>query len=139
MTAGDAKNWTSKAEEDLRLIAHELALSDDEIVTSAVCFHAQQAAEKYLKAFLTARGVDFGKTHVLELLQEQCARVDADFASLDVGNLTDYAVQLRYPDYYYVPTVDEARKAQALAVAIKKFVLKKLKKTPARKTVRKAR
>lgn len=121
------KKWVAKAEEDLRLIAHELALSDGDIVTSAVCFHAQQAAEKYLKAFLSARGVDFGKVHVLELLQEQCARVDVDFASLDVGNLTDYAVQLRYPDYYYVPKVDEARKAHALAVTIKKFVTKKLR------------
>lgn len=127
-TTPEIKNWIAKAEEDLRLIAHELALPDEEIVTSAVCFHAQQAAEKYLKAFLSAKGVDFGKVHVLELLQEQCSRIDAEFSSLDVGNLTDYAVQLRYPDYYYVPKVDEARKAHALAVAIKKFVKKKLRK-----------
>ena len=128
MTMSDAAQWIAKAEEDLRLVAHELVLPDEEIVTSGVCFHAQQAAEKYLKAFLSAKGVDFGKWHVLELLQEQCARVDAEFATLDVGNLTDYAVQLRYPDYYYTPDVEEARQANALAVAIKDFVLKKLEK-----------
>ncbi len=126
MISPDAKNWIAKAEEDLRLIAHELVLPDEEIVTSGVCFHAQQAAEKYLKAFLSARGVDFGKGHVLELLQEQCAQVDAEFRTLDVGNLTDYAVQLRYPDYYYTPGVEEARQANVLAVAIKNFVLEKL-------------
>lgn len=65
---------------------------------------------------------------MLELLQEQCAQADAEFATLDVGNLTDYAVQLRYPDYCYTPDVEEARHANALAVAIKDFVLKKLGK-----------
>jgi len=46
MTMSDAAQWIAKAEEDLRLVAHELVLPDEEIVTSGVCFHAQQAAEK---------------------------------------------------------------------------------------------
>ncbi|HRZ79594.1 MAG TPA: HEPN domain-containing protein [bacterium] len=127
MTDPEVKKWLDKAGEDMRIIAHELVLSDEEIVTSAVCFHAQQAAEKYLKAFLTYKNADFGKTHVLEMLQELCSRYDNDFIKIDTGNLTDYAVQLRYPDYYYIPSADEARSAGKLADAIRKFVLKKLK------------
>lgn len=34
----------------------------------AACFHAQQCAEKYLKALLQEAAIPFGKTHNLSLL-----------------------------------------------------------------------
>jgi HEPN domain-containing protein len=50
----DPASWTAKAENDLLCIANNL--NDPQIPWDAVCFHAQQAAEKMLKAFLVSRG-----------------------------------------------------------------------------------
>lgn len=44
-------NWILKANKDLASVGHELTFGDD-AVTEATCFHSQQAAETYLKAYL---------------------------------------------------------------------------------------
>ena len=62
------KQWIEKADKDLRTVKHELALSKKETITETVCFHSQQAVEKYLKAFLILKNEEFGRTHNLELL-----------------------------------------------------------------------
>ncbi len=55
-TADFVKQWLTKANEDLFVVTK---LTEDEIIaTSAVCFHCQQAVEKFLKAFLIENGVD---------------------------------------------------------------------------------
>ncbi len=79
-----------------------------------------------LKAFLTYHNVPFPKTHVLEILKEKCAEIDEDFADLDFKNLTVYAVEVRYPDSFYVPEVEEALESAEIADQIKKFVFEKL-------------
>lgn len=53
--------WIIKAENDMKAIQNLLDSSD--IITDAICFHSQQAAEKYLKAYLVSNGVDPEKTH----------------------------------------------------------------------------
>ncbi len=60
------------------------------------CFHAQQAAEKYLKAFLSYHADSFPFTHNLAELTELCAGVELEFRSLRlrVAPLTTYAVRL---------------------------------------------
>ncbi len=58
--------WLSKATEDLAVA--ELILESDVAARWAACFHAQQAAEKSLKAMLVAQGIDFPRTHALEVL-----------------------------------------------------------------------
>lgn len=55
------RQWFSKAEEDLN--AAKALLSCELSLLSAVGFHSQQAAEKYLKAFLIFRQTEFPKTH----------------------------------------------------------------------------
>lgn len=52
MIDDEVRDWLMKAESDFKVIEHELKLSEDEVVKDAVCFHCQQAIEKYLKAFL---------------------------------------------------------------------------------------
>jgi len=91
-------NWLTKASSDLKVVENELKLSEDDMVPEAVCFHCQQAVEKYLKAYLAARNVEFKKTHNLEFLQELCTKVDPEFGALNMGNLTFYAIEVRYPD-----------------------------------------
>jgi len=68
-------------------------------VFDAICFHAQQCVEKYLKAWLTEQGVDFPKTHDLEALAKLCLPFLPELQSLmdDLRFLTSFAVEIRYP------------------------------------------
>ena len=93
----------------------------------AACFHAQQMAEKCLKAFLAHRGVAFPYTHNLTKLIEMGAGIDASFRSLlpTVAPLTPYAVELRYDDSFW-PSQQVAEEARASALAVLRFVLDRL-------------
>jgi HEPN domain-containing protein len=82
------KKWIIKAMEDFKVAKHELSLPEDEIATSAVCFHSQQLVEKLLKAYLISTGVDFERTHDLKFLLDLCIRQNNDFKELEVGSLT---------------------------------------------------
>ena len=117
------RGWLKKARSD------ELALdaSVEAGALDAACFHAQQAAEKYLKAFLTHTGIAFPYVHNLSKLVELCTGQDASFQSLltTVEPLTPYAVELRY-DHEFWPSREVAEEAKALAGAVRDFVLKKL-------------
>ena len=55
-----AREWMTKAENDLKTAVHTLDLGE-ECPTDMVCFHAQQCVEKYLKAVLVLDGIDFPK------------------------------------------------------------------------------
>jgi HEPN domain-containing protein len=60
------KQWLTKANEDLLVVEK---LTEFEVIANAsVCFHCQQAAEKFLKAFLISNGVEIRKTHNIEYL-----------------------------------------------------------------------
>ncbi|HEW93020.1 MAG TPA: HEPN domain-containing protein [Thermotogaceae bacterium] len=129
MNEDTVRKWILKADNDLKVAKDEL--ETDEPVTDAVCFHAQQCAEKYLKAFLIFNGEEISRTHDIAYLIALCSELDPDFKNLnrvDVVALTDYAVEIRYPDDFYFPDVEEARSAVEIAEEIKDFVLKKLKK-----------
>ena len=58
------QEWVAKAEADLRIARHAHAMADPP-GHDAACFHAQQAAEKYLKALLQERVCPFPRTHDL--------------------------------------------------------------------------
>ncbi|MFQ6098037.1 MAG: HEPN domain-containing protein, partial [Armatimonadota bacterium] len=57
------RQWVAKAASHLGVARH--LLSDGSPYVEVICFHAQQAAEKYLKAFLVERQIEFPKTHDL--------------------------------------------------------------------------
>ncbi len=71
----DVQAWLRKADLDLRAAAHALSAPEAAFSADAV-FHAQQAAEKALKAFLAWHDVPFGKTHDLEKLGRHCRALD---------------------------------------------------------------
>jgi HEPN domain-containing protein len=79
----------------------------------AVCFHAQQCIEKYLKGVLQSDGVAFTKTHDLLVLVQTCARKRPLWIAWaeDARLLSRFAVQFRYPGES--ATRDEARAAVA--------------------------
>jgi HEPN domain-containing protein len=86
------------------------------------CFHAQQCADKYLKAALVARGQPFPKTHDLLPLNDLCDKAGIILGMrLDqLSILSSYAVRVRYPGDD--PTLDEAREALKIAKAVRRFV-----------------
>jgi len=91
----------------------------------------QQCAEKYLKAFLIFHGKEISKTHNLAELIKSCANVDKGFQSLfdlKVHELTDYGIDIRYPDDFYFPSKEEAEEAIKIAEKAKEFVMDKLRK-----------
>jgi len=61
-------------------------------------------------------------------LIELCGTADSSFINelKDVDNLTDYAVEIRYPDVWLEPGVEDAKESFELARKVKKFVLNKL-------------
>jgi len=122
----DVRKWTVKALNDFKVAKHELNLPEDEITTDVVCFHCQQTVEKLLKAYLIFKNIDFGRTHHLELLLELCSEQATEFKELYLGELSDYAVEIRYPETFYIPSVEEAKECFEIASKVKEFVLKKL-------------
>lgn len=113
------QEWMRKAEGDLRAAEHLLALEQQDYFTAA--FHAQQAAEKFLKAFLVRHQVLFGKTHDIHELVELAAKPDAllkrELAS--AKSLTPFGVEFRYPGEQVADlqtaeqAVEEARRVRA--------------------------
>jgi HEPN domain-containing protein len=107
--------WLRKADHDLLNIENNLAAKD--IPWDTVCFHAQQVAEKVLKAFLAYHGRDLLKTHDLIALLAQCVNIDhtlSDFEA-DCRKLTSYGVAARYPDDLFEPGETDARELVSAA------------------------
>lgn len=92
---GSAEDWLRYAKSDLELARIE---KPEGVLLENLCFHAQQAAEKTLKAVLIFLEIDFPRTHnirtLLDLLPEG---VDVPQEIEESAILTDYAVESRYP------------------------------------------
>jgi len=90
-------DWLRKAEGDLRAAEHLLEVEQDDFFTAT--FHAQQAAEKFLKALLVRFQIPFPKTHnieqLLDLATPSAASIQEELASATL--LTPFGVEFRYP------------------------------------------
>ncbi|MDQ7850960.1 MAG: HEPN domain-containing protein [Armatimonadota bacterium] len=97
-------------------------------LTGDVVFHAQQAAEKAMKGFLTWHSRLFRKTHNLTEPGELCARLDPTLEPLlrRASGLTDYAWKFRYPGEPDEPPREEAEEALALAGEVYEQLLVRL-------------
>ncbi|HUT75851.1 MAG TPA: HEPN domain-containing protein [Armatimonadota bacterium] len=94
------QEWVEKAEGDYRVAVGQR--QDAEPVYDAICFHAQQCAEKYLKAWLAEQGLGFPKIHDLEALAKLClpSLSELDVVMDDLRLLTSFAVEIRYPGVF---------------------------------------
>jgi len=90
--------WIAKAEGDFATAQRELN-AIQHANYDAVCFHAQQCAEKYLKGFLQETNIAFPKTHDLADLLALTLSVEPSWSSLrsDLNVLSSFAVEYRYP------------------------------------------
>jgi HEPN domain-containing protein len=105
--------WVAKAEEDASVSERESRVRKQPS-PGAVCYHAQQCIEKYLKAVLQEQGRPIPKTHDLTSLSKQCqfnplcVPVECD----GLVSLTRFATRFRYPGE--AATGEDAKLAIAL-------------------------
>ena len=118
----DPRAWAASAEEDFVLA--RTALQRKKPLTSGACFHAQQCAEKYMKALLISKGADFPRTHDLLMLNHLCsaAGIFLEIEPKSLNTLTDYAIRTRYPGEG--PNADDAKEAIELANLVRRFAKK---------------
>lgn len=120
--------WLDKAENDLKNVEIILASQAKPLPFDTACFHCQQAAEKFIKAFLVFHRKTFPFTHNLADLVAICMQVDLSFAAIQrkAETLTPFAVEIRYPDDFYMPSRKETEEAFAVATEVKAFILAKI-------------
>lgn len=131
MPAGDrtlevVTGWVEKAENDLKNATLTLRAGRD-CPADTVAFHAQRCVEKYLKALLSFRAVDFPKIHDIEQLLALAELGNRVRLSVEEQRLlTDYATVTRYPGNYDPVALPEARRAVTLARRVRAAVRKEL-------------
>lgn len=110
--------WVEKAEGDFATTGRELRARKNPNYDAA-CFHAQQCAEKYLKAMLQEADIAFAKTHNLISLLDLLLSVDStlEIMRADLQQLTTYSVNVRYPGES--TNKDSARGAMRIAGAVR--------------------
>jgi HEPN domain-containing protein len=115
-----APTWWRRGEDDFRAAETLLHHAESGLWTAA--FHAQQAAEKFIKAYLVAHGVSVDRrefrTHEIDNLRSLVGQSDPALADTlafaDV--LSEYAVESRYPPV--APGIDDEVPPQEAEEAI---------------------
>lgn len=108
-------------DEWLRHAKSNLAIAKEpkpaEALWEHLCFEAQQAAEKAVKAVLVFRGIEFPKTHDLRVLLMIADPTGRELPEeiWQAADLTDYAIEPRYPGMGEPVSEEEYRKAVATA------------------------
>ncbi|SRR6266540_4490703 len=117
--------WVTKAEGDFATAGRELRARTAPNY-DAVCFHCQQCAEKYLKAFLQKNEQHIPKIHNLIELMLVCEEIDSSFEMLrsDLVTMERYSVGVRYPGE--IAEKEDAQSAYAAAGIVRTFVRQKL-------------
>ena len=118
--------WIRKAEHDLTTV--DLIIPSEDPPWDIVVFHAQQAAEKFLKAFLVARGQQPPKIHDLPRLLKLCVAFAPDLASFvdECVFLSPLAVLSRYPGDEVESAREDAEKGVDIARRVREAILKHL-------------
>ncbi len=110
---GSPEDWLRHARSDLELSRQN---NGDNILPESLCFHAQQAVEKSLKAVLILQGIEFPKTHNIQVLIDLLPlNTVPDEEISEISGLTEYAVSFRYPGDNEPITEEEYNTAVTLA------------------------
>jgi HEPN domain-containing protein len=119
------REWLVKADEDFEFAS--VILAEGKPFSPQICFHFQQAAEKYLKACTILYDLEFRKTHDLTLILKNLLVCNQGFEKFreDVEFLSVFYIDTRYPVHWPVSySRDEAQKAREAASRIREFVRK---------------
>lgn len=120
------EDWLFKSEQDLKS-AEYLLTSPNKLYDVAI-FHAQQCAEKAIKAWLVKNGHPSEKTHNLIYLCQIAMEFDKAFSELldMVLLLNPYSTLFRYPEGDLLPTEKESRQAIEAARSVFFFIGSKI-------------
>jgi HEPN domain-containing protein len=114
----DPHAWLLRAKGNLNLAEKGGRLKG--VLFEDLCFNAQQAAEKALKAVCLMKGMDIPRTHslvhLMDILEAAGINIPANIRDADI--LTQYAVQSRYPGIMEEITRSEYRDALKLAAQV---------------------
>jgi HEPN domain-containing protein len=121
----EVQRWLRYAQEDL--VAAELLVGQRAIASRHVCWLAQQAAEKALKAVLIFLQIDFPRRHDLDALRNLIpAGWQLKEEHPDLADLTEWAVEARYPGDWADATEEDVRSAAQQARAVWQSVCRDL-------------
>jgi HEPN domain-containing protein len=112
------REWLEKAEEDFGFAS---SVIEDSPYYPQICFHYQQAAEKYLKAFIVANELEFRKSHELLELLSICKAKEQAFSEIEeeCNFLNRFYIDTRYPVHWPANyRKEDALKAQTAAKKI---------------------
>ena len=113
--AGSPEDWLRHAKADLALATSPLPKDG---LYNTLCFHAQQAAEKSIKAVLIFRGIEFPKVHSLtRLIDSLPGDIIRTADLLESARLTVYATAFRYPGEEDEPDVPDDKYREAVRLA----------------------
>ncbi len=114
--------WIIKAENDLKT-ARKFFETDDPVLETSI-YHAQQCAEKALKAYLALKGQPIQKTHDVAFLVELCSELDESIGLLmdNAALLAPYATAFRYPDILLEPDPEDVFEVIKAAEATLDFI-----------------
>jgi len=131
MTAATiAAQWLAKADNDLKNADHTLKMGED-CPYDTVCFHAQQAVEKCIKALLTRHSIPFPKSHdVGELKTLLPSNITLPLSLDEQEILSDYAIAGRYPGEIEPIGRQEAREALKIAKRVRDSIGNLLRTAP---------
>lgn len=109
------EEWLKHARSDLKVA--RISEGQEEIFPEQVCFHAQQAAEKAIKAVFLANKIDFPFVHEIKILHDilENAGVIIPGNVRDSSKLTPYASETRYPGDFR--DIDAKEVAEAIQIA----------------------
>ena len=115
----DLDVWIDHAEDDFNAAGKLLRGKTPSIY--GACFHAQQCAEKYMKAILVVKEQRFPMTHDLVILNTLLQQVGVDMKILEdlLELLSSYAVRARYSGE--TPELDDAKEALLIAKQVRAF------------------
>lgn len=116
--------WLNYADEDLHLAKHGLIM-ESSCPYRLIAYHAQQCAEKHLKAYLVYKGVDFPYTYNISRLLELCGEQGENWPKTleDAEELTPFAITTRYPGEDTMVTREEAVHAIKIAEQVRDTVI----------------
>jgi len=111
--------WVAKAEGDFAVLERESRVRKQPNY-DGICFHAQQCAEKYLKAILCEADIAFSKAHSLTSLIDQALLVEPFWETWreHLAYLSVYAVDFRYPGMS--ADKEQARQSRKLCLEFRK-------------------
>ena len=120
----DPREWLNRARSNLALAKNHVS----DVYLEDLCFEAQQAAEKAIKAVMIARNIDFPYVHNLALLLLVLEEGGETFPNTvrRAARLTPYAVDARYPSIEQPVSEQEYREAITIAEAVVRWAEERL-------------